>query len=126
MQIYSDICNTGLLDINVGPKVNLMNNYKYPYYDSGIWNFNYFRNRIGTALTDSELQDISNKLDTNVAILKRGIITVTDSGGNIVYRYSDYRQLVYGRYFVIRFIFNPDDNNKHIKFENVEVSIRRY
>lgn len=126
MQIYSDLCNTGLLDINVGNKINIMNNYKYPYYDSGIWNFNFFRNRIGTSLTDTELAEVARILGTTVRVLKNGLITVTDGQGNIVYRYSDYRQLVYGKYFVIRFMFKPDDNNKHIKFENVGANIKRY
>lgn len=42
--IYSESCATNLLQINVDNSPNSFNSYKYPYYDKGIWNFNYFRN----------------------------------------------------------------------------------
>lgn len=44
--IYSDETYSGLLDINVNNNPNSYNSYKYPYYDRGKWNFNYFRNYV--------------------------------------------------------------------------------
>lgn len=66
------------IDIN---KVNY-NSFKYPRYNLGKWNFNYFRNTL----------DTDNKTD------------------------SDNKSLIYGKYFVVRFVFNTDDN---WKFENL-------
>ncbi|MCQ2971706.1 MAG: hypothetical protein MJ209_00170 [archaeon] len=61
--------------------------YKYPTYNKGIWNYNYFR-------------DIKNVVD--------------------IFHYnaeqrSDNHSILYGKYFVVRFIFN----NKNFKFENI-------
>ena len=90
LNIYSDETKTENLDININNKINELNNYKYPYWDKGKWNLNYFRNNVGT-----------DTKPTN----------------------SDNQSLIYGKYFIIRFIF---DNKKRFKLETVEPSINVY
>lgn len=89
--VYNDETSTGLLDINTDKnEINKLNNYKYPYWDKGKWNLNYFRNTIAT-----------NTKPTN----------------------SDKQSLIFGKYFVIRFIFN---NDCKFKLETVEPIIKQY
>ena len=88
--IYTDETCTGELNINCDDGHNELNNYKYPYWDKGKWNFNYFRNTVAT------------------------ITKPTD---------SDNQSVIYGKYFVIRFIFN---NNRRFKLESVESKINIY
>jgi hypothetical protein len=86
--IYTDSTYSGLLDINTANLKNQFNNYKYPYFDKGKWNFNYFRNYI----------ERPN---------------------------ADLRSLIYGKYIVIRFIFNNDSGIK-FKLEDVDFKVRSY
>lgn len=88
--IYNDETSTGLLDINCDKEINILNNYKYPYWDKGKWNLNYFRNTVAT------------------------ITKPTD---------SDNQSIIYGKYFVIRFIFN---NKTRFKLETIEPNINVY
>ena len=46
--IYNNMTNTGLLNINVNAEVvkNIFANFDKPYWDLGVWNFSYLRNRI--------------------------------------------------------------------------------
>ena len=88
--IYSDETITGELNINCDDGHNEFNNYKYPYWDKGKWNLNYFRNNVCT-----------NTKPTT----------------------SDTQSLIYGKYFVIRFIFN---NNRRFKLEAIEVNTNVY
>lgn len=75
MIVYNSECTTDELDINTDNNTNVLNNYKYPYWSKGQWNFNYFRNNIGTGTKPT---------------------------------LSDMNSVIYGKYFVIRFIFNYD------------------
>lgn len=86
--IYTDSTYSGLLDINTANLKNQFNNYKYPYFDKGKWNFNYFRNYV----------ERPN---------------------------ADLRSLIYGKYIVIRFIFNNDSGIK-FKLEDVDFKVRSY
>ena len=88
--IYNDETTTGLLDINCDKEINILNNYKYPYWDKGKWNLNYFRNTVATATKPTD---------------------------------SDNQSLIYGKYFVIRFIFN---NDRRFKLETIEPNINIY
>lgn len=90
LNIYSDETKTENLDININNKINDLNNYKYPYWDKGKWNLNYFRNNVGTTTKPTD---------------------------------SDNQSLIYGKYFVIRFIF---DNKTRFKLETVEPNINIY
>lgn len=91
MMIYSDICATD--ELNVRPKSNDYNisditSNMLPWYDKGVWNFNYFKN-------------IRNQVNYT----------------------GDDMSLIYGKYFVVRFIF---DGSTCFKLENISFNISRY
>lgn len=88
--VFTNETNTLELNINCDDGHNKLNNYKYPYWDKGKWNLNYFRNNIGTNTKPTD---------------------------------SNNQSLIYGKYFIIRFIFN---NNRRFKLETVEPSINVY
>lgn len=122
IRIYSDSNDTGNLDISTPDKVNQDGNYTTPYYDKGVWNFNYIRNYISKDLKLKEILDrfnidetAYNNLDDNK---KAKIIGMATNAG-------DERNLVYGRYFVIRFIFTNVDNIP-FRFEDLEVNYSKY
>ena len=99
IKIYSDENNTGDLDINTDNNTNEHNNYKYPYWDKGRWNLNYFRNKI----EDRNIDD-ANKNDAHQTR-------------------PDNLNVIYGKYFVVRFIF---DNDKKIKLETINFNANPY
>lgn len=122
IRIYSDSNDTGNLDISTPDKVNQDGNYTTPYYDKGVWNFNYIRNYISKDLELKEILDrfnideaAYNKLDDNK---KAKIISMATNAG-------DERNLVYGRYFVVRFIFTNVDNIP-FRFEDLVVNYSKY
>ena len=108
ISIYNNNINTGILSLfnsvlnrisikNNAEEDNMIDSYKYPHYEKGVWQFNYFR-------------DIIN--DSNA-------------------RNSDIKSLIYGTYFIIRFIFkNPIINNvrfnKKLKFDSISTKINQY
>lgn len=103
LKIYSDQCSTGIIkltDDGGNPKVQNdlsisdPNSYQYPRYNCGIWSLNYFR-------------DVRNVND----IFNYGSHNVTQD-----------KSLIYGKYFVARFIFK----NKNFKLENINFNVRNY
>ena len=92
--IYTDETNTGIMNIEVDKdNLNAIEAYNKPYYDKGKWNFNYFRDDIATG-RDQSTGD-----------------------------YSDNRRLVYGKYFVVRFIFA---NDGLFKLDSLDISTDIY
>ena len=91
IRVYSESCCTELNNItshNYYDKTPLNpNDYKYPSYNNGVWTYNYLRN----------ILDNKN----------------TKANGNLI---SDESSLIYGKYFVVRFVFNHSNN---FKLENV-------
>ena len=125
--IYTDSTDSGLLSLehsslNDVANVNNPSGYKYPYYNKGVWNLNYFRNNITEELDDEELNKLSIKYNVNIERLKK-LYKVLDKNNNPVYRSSDVRSLIYGKYIVIRFVFN---SSEHIKFDNIIYNIKKY
>ena len=131
--LYSDETYSGVIDINDKGDNNVMNNYKYPTFQKGHWEFNYFRNNGTQLITENELTKIYTNIpyvDSNgntiiatitlADLYKSFGITSTESG--IVLR-SDNRSLIYGKYIVARFIFN---NDKKIKLQNVTFLTNNY
>lgn len=100
LRIYTDSCCTELLDVSQKdyhntnksdyPNKERLNDYKLPSFNNGIWSFNYLRN----------VYNKNNPFSTEVT-------------RNMT---SDVRSLIYGKYFVVRFIFDSDRN---FKLENV-------
>lgn len=77
LRIYSDICDTGILDVsNANPTqtINKVGDYTKPYWHLGNWHFN--------ALRDKMSEYINNQISNSVA------------------------SRVYGNYFIVHFEFN--------------------
>lgn len=113
LRIYTDETDSEDLDIYVNElELNNVNNYKLPYFDKGKWNLNYFRNKINTLPTDKEVNNsYGNNDDTVVTDVEKRTMR------------SDNRSLIYGKYFVIRFIFN---NDKKVKLDTIEIATNNY
>lgn len=131
--LYSDETYSGQIDINDKGDNNIMDNYKYPTFQKGHWEFNNFRNGGTQLITADELAKVytnipyvDDKGNTIVATItlkdlyESFGITSTESG--IALR-SDNRSLIYGKYIVARFIFN---NDKKIKLQNVTFITNNY
>lgn len=85
--------------------VDYDDSYKYPHYEKGVWQFNYFR-------------DVINKIDD---------MYYSADGRDK----SDIKPLIYGTYFVIRFKFKNSNNggttyNKRLKFDTISFKINNY
>ena len=122
IRLYTDICDTENLDISVNTEINQFDEYKKPHYEKGYWEFNYFRNAINKIATETQLlkrlgaenknqltPEQQSKFEEN---LKK-------------YIPSDNRSLLYGRYFVIRFIIDNNDNIP-IRFETLSINYNSY
>lgn len=131
--LYSDETYSGEIYINDKGNNNIMDNYKYPTFQKGHWEFNNFRNGGTQLITADELAKVytnipyvDNEGNTIVATItlkdlyESFGITSTESG--IALR-SDNRSLIYGKYIVARFIFN---NDKKIKLQNVTFITNNY
>lgn len=147
LRIYTDSCDSGILDIDINSldtqnrgenlnkeyevvkenELHLSNAYKYPYYDKGLWNLNYFRNLINNYNRNPELIDKAKEI-----ILRRSGKALETLGQDELdkleemaknYVYSDQLSLIYGKYIVLRFTFF---NDIPIKFENVGIKLNRY
>ena len=113
IQIYSDRKHTDIIPLsgaesskNGGNVIQESkgNTYKYPWYDKGVWHFNYFR-----AIPNGK----ENPTDSTKDIYNNPI-----DG-------SDNRTLLYGKYIIVRFIFNLT-GDKAFKFDNINVNLSRY
>ena len=97
IRIYTNLCDSGDIDIDV-TEINDIEDYNKPYYNKGNWSFNYFRNLLNSPLEEKDI------------LQHNGI--------------SDNKSLIYGKYFVIRFVFNITDNIP-IRFEQLTVNAKR-
>ena len=130
--IYTDICNSGYLDTANEEHINKLEDYKKPYYDKGSWNLNYFRNRINKDVNEAELNSYTSILYYNKASRSTEEAKISINKLNAVYNYdsdknkadaSDNRSLIYGKYFVIRFVFN---HYRRVKLETIDVNVNQY
>lgn len=93
--VYTDSSYSKLIsivDVSNDKNLNDINNYKVPRYNLGVWTFNYFRNVRGAKYNNGTITDKFN---------------------------SDNASLIYGKYFVVRLILNPDYN---FKLENITIN----
>ena len=97
--IYTDSCYTPIINILPTDKDsdNISNvfNYKYPTFNNGIWSFNYFKNVRGYMFDGTTNRDYNSDVASNI----------------------------YGKYFVVRFIFSPEVN---FKLENLSINYNTY
>lgn len=96
IRVYSEstmteLCNIAYEDY-LDKKPSELLNYKYPSYNNGVWTFNYLRN----------ILDNKN----------------TRENGKLI---SDEASLIYGKYFISRFVFT---NSKNFKIENVIFNVQ--
>ena len=122
IRLYTDNADTGNLDISVDGNVNKYDDYKKPHYEKGYWEFNYFRNAISKAATETQLLKrlgVKNKEE----LTPEQQVKFEENLKNYVP--SDNRTLLYGRYFVIRFIINTSDNIP-IRFETLSINYNSY
>lgn len=134
IRIYTDSTETSLfelLDSNGNPKIANENTqyfdnehqransraWQYPQYNCGVWSMNYFRDV-------KNIEDIFNyKNPDNKIIGETGHETTVDITPKITrLNLTQESSLLYGKYFVVRFIFN----NKNFKLENVILRMNDY
>lgn len=131
--IYTDSVDSGLLNVKDNQtKINdvtSVTSYKYPYYDKGVWHFNYFRNNIIEPATEQDISALCTKykIDENSPYFTKlkNIYKVMDRNNESIYRTSDMNSLIYGKYIVVRFVFTTVDTNRKIKFDNLQVNLKR-
>ena len=98
LRIYTDTCSTDIINLNPRSNDEALNNknfYQKPRYNCGIWSFNYFKN----------IKNTSDIFNYNTRVTS-----------------PDNNSLIYGKYFVIRFIFK--DHN--FKLENININSNDY
>ena len=67
LQIYSEHCDTGVINIDTSKNLNSPDNYMTPYWRFGNWHFNAIRNKI----TDDDLvADEKSKIFGNWFVVK--------------------------------------------------------
>lgn len=117
IRIYTDSTETQLIELllpgGVLPKLGNWQNqndptsWQYPVYNKGIWRMNYFR-------------DVKNLDDVFKYKSPNNQIDLIERPQRL--NLTQENSLIYGKYFVIRFIFN----NRNFKLENVIANIKRY
>lgn len=136
IRIYTDSTYTNLIDLidnngnvlmsNVERNINLTtgdiqanpNSWQYIRHNCGVWSMNYFRD-IKQLTTD--LCDYKNPI--NKIIGNPGDSETTDLTPQTNRKfYTQESSLIYGKYFVVRFIFN----NKNFKLENLKLNMNDY
>lgn len=132
IEIYSDECYTGTLDITQKEIINKLEEIKVPYWNKGCWNLNYFRNKITTPVTGEELATLSeipyynkNTRQTEIAHVNLDKLKSANLYNATTNKAapSDNRSLISGKYFVVRFIFN---NDKKFKLDELSFNVNKY
>lgn len=132
--IYTDAVDSGLLHVKGNQsKINDVtdpNSYKYPYYDKGVWNFNYFRNNIVEPATEEDITALCTKYkideDSPYFTKLKNAYKVMDRNNEPIYRVSDMNSLIYGKYIVVRFAFVATASSRKLKFDNLQVKLKGY
>lgn len=107
LRIYTDCSATDLMQVDTPANtksITDVQSYKLPRFNKGVWSLNYFR-------------DILNANDLY------GYLDQYDDGRSAASMKSDDNSLIYGKYFVARFIFNSSDN---FKLENIIFNCKSY
>ena len=137
LRIYSDATKTSLFDLvrpdgnqkisneqrNIDANGNIspnLRNWQYPQYNCGVWSMNYFRDIQNT-------DDIFDYMDAENGLIGEvgysGTSETTDLRPFITRQnLTQENSLLYGKYFVVRFIFN----NKNFKLENIKLNMGDY
>lgn len=123
--IYSDTCYSYTLNIKQESTNDVNSNYKLPYYDKNTWNLNYFRNYLNEVAINNKLLIYANiYLQANGLPTRSSFALVPNDVKHYArQKFSDMHSLIYGKYFVFRFIFDTFDR---VMFENLICSFNRY
>lgn len=123
LRIYTDQTDSGNLDISQPDIINILNNYKVPYFERGVWHLNYFRNYINAINIDKELMAKYNikSLDDLTEQQRKRYEEIKAN-----YSLSDNKSLIYGKYIVLRFIFRNIDDRLPFVINDVDVNIKPY
>ena len=93
------------------------NSWQYPQYNCGVWSMNYFRDVLNTG-DIFNYKAPKNKITGGSGHSETTNLTPKIQRENLTQESS----LIYGKYFVLRFIFN----NKNFKLENIIVKMNDY
>ena len=123
LRIYTDQTDSGNLDISQPTLINVLNNYKIPHFERGVWQLNYFRNYINAIDIDKELMTKYNikSLDELTEQQRKRYEEIKAN-----YSLSDNKSLIYGKYIVLRFIFRNIDDRLPFVITDVDVNIKPY
>lgn len=129
MIIYSDSSYSGILNINSDSleNSNSITNYNKPYYQKGQWCLNYFRNHfnndLSNSITEKNCYLIYKK--NNMYLISEFNINnqqIQKFATNPNDKKDKEPRLIYGKYFVVRFIFTTND----YILENVSFNVSPY
>jgi len=95
MNMNVSIENKDINDTRVTNVIYGLKPYTLPAWNKGRWVLNYFRN----------------------------VRVKDETGKDVIYSAADDKTLVYGKYFIIRFVFN---NDKKVKLDNVDINTQIY
>lgn len=123
LRIYTDQTDSGNLDISQPDVINVLNNYKVPHFERGVWQLNYFRNYIDAIDVDKELMAKYNikSLDDLTEQQRKRYDEIKAN-----YSLSDHKSLIYGKYIVLRFIFRNIDDRLPFVINDVDINIKPY
>ena len=108
--LYNDKCNSGTLDIsNDNDITNKLGNIHKPWYNKGVWTFNYFRNVVNRDDYTKEFPYYNPKTGDYIS--------------SNLYN-EDTLSLMYGQYFIARFIFG-ENTKDNIKLENIIFNVNK-
>lgn len=134
LRIYSDSTQSDLFELlksdgnakisneernvngNYEPSPN-PNSWQYTQYNCGVWSMNYFRDILNTG-DIFHYKASKNKITGGSGHSETTNLTPKTQRENLTQENS----LIYGKYFVLRFIFN----NKNFKLENVMLKMNDY
>ena len=118
LYICTDLTFSGELDISKSEEINILNGNK-PYWNNGVWNFNWFRENINKDVTNDELQQ------QNVNNQMKEVYQQHDNLYQSGLEKSDMRSTINGKYFILRFVFERNNEDLNLKFETLDVNISK-
>lgn len=86
MEIYTNCCYSGILDIS--EERTSVKEYKKPYYDYGRWNFNWFRNIIKHIQNPSLVNRLTGHINHFTCVIDRKIDNALMTGKYVIIRFN--------------------------------------
>lgn len=86
MEIYTNCCYSGILDIS--EERTSVKEYKKPYYDYGRWNFNWFRNIIKHIQNPPLVNRLTGHINHFTCVIDRKIDNALMTGKYVIIRFN--------------------------------------